>query len=164
MKRLPLATLFIAAFAACLALPTYATDISLKNAWMRPARAGSSAAAVYVDITTDVPLKLVGGATSVAKSIGIVLVDQNPDGTTTDHPVKEADIVPGPPMRFAYNGSRIELRDLVEDCHPGGNVPVTLEFVEPKTNARHAIEIGVLVRGVILPAAPEPGQKADEPK
>ena len=164
MNKLPLATLLIAALAASVALPAYAIDISLKNAWMRPARAGSSAAAVYVDITTDVPLKLVGGTTSVAKSVGIVLVDQNPDGTTTDHPVKEADVLPGPPTRFAYNGSRIELRELVEDCHPGGNVPVTLEFVDPKTNARHAIEIGVLVRGVILPAAPEPGQKAGEPK
>ena len=161
MKTLPLASLLIAALAATPAFPAYAADISLKNAWMRPARAGSAATAMYVDITTDVPLKLVGGTTSVARSIGIVLVDQNPDGTTTDHPVKEADILPGPATRFAYNGSRIELRDLVEDVYPGGNIPVTLEFVEPKTNARHSIEIGVLVRGVILPPS-EAGQKPED--
>jgi len=152
----------VAAVAAFAALPAFAIDISLKNAWMRPARVGSPYTAMYVDITTDVPLKLVGGATSVAKSIGFVLVDQNPDGTTTEHPVKEADILPGPATRFAYNGSRIELRDLVEDCYPGGNIPVTLEFVEPKSGARHAIEIGVLVRGVMLPPADQ--KPEDAPK
>jgi copper(I)-binding protein len=151
----------IAALVAAVAVPAQAADISLKNAWMRPARTGAAATAMYVDITTDVPLKLVGGATSVAKSIAIVLVDQNPDGTTTEHPVKEADIPPGPATRFAYNGSRIELRDLVEDVYPGGNILVTLEFVEPRTNATHSIEIGVLVRGVVLPP-PETGQKKDD--
>jgi len=150
----------MAALAAAVAVPAFAADISLKNAWMRPARAGSAATAMYVDITTDVPLKLVGGTTSVAKSIGFVLVDQNPDGTTTEHPVNEAEILPGPPTRFAYNGSRIELRDLVLDCYPGGNIPVTLEFVEAK-GTRHLIEIGVLVRGVILPPAAESGQKPE---
>jgi copper(I)-binding protein len=120
-------------------------------------------AAVYVDITSDVPLKLVGGKTSVAKAVGFVLVDQNPDGTTTEHPVKEADIPAGQQTRFAYNGSRIELRDIVEDVNPGGNVPLTLEFVEPK-GARHSIEIGVLVRGVILPPAAAPGQTSEAPK
>ena len=160
MKTLPRASLLIAALVASFALPASAADISLKNAWMRPARVGSPYTAMYVDITTDVPLKLVGGATSVAKSIGFVLVDQNPDGTTTEHPVTEADILPGPATRFAYNGSRIELRDLVEDCYPGGNIPVTLEFVEPKSGMRHAIEIGVLVRGVMLPPADQKSEAA----
>ena len=149
--------LALAALAALVAVPALATDISLKNAWMRPARAGTPAGAMYVDITTDVPLKLIGGSTSVAKSIGFLLVDQNPDGTTTEHPVKEADIPAGQPTRFAYNGSRIELVDMVEDVYPGGNVPVTLEFVEPKSGMRHLIEIGVLVRGVMLPPPSEAG-------
>ncbi len=153
----------LAALATLVALPASATDISLKNAWMRPARIGNATAAVYVDITSDVPLKLVGGKTSVAKSVGFVLVDQNSDGTTTDHPVKEADILAGRETRFAYNGSRIELRDIVEDVNPGGNIPLTLEFAEAN-GARRSIEIGVLVRGVLLPPAPAPGQTSEAPK
>ena len=35
-------------------------DIALSNAWMRPAPAGASSAKVYVDITSDAPLELVG--------------------------------------------------------------------------------------------------------
>jgi len=150
----------LAALATLTALPAFAIDISLKNAWMRPARSGNASAAVYVDITSDVALKLVGGKTSVAKAVGFVLVDQNPDGTTTDHPVKEADIPAGRETRFAYNGSRIELRDIVEDVNPGGNIPLTLEFADTN-GALHSIEIGVLVRGVMLPPAAEPGRPSD---
>jgi copper(I)-binding protein len=144
--------------------PAFAADITLKNAWMRPVRAGMPTAAVYVDIRTDVPLRLVGARSPIAKSAGIVLVNQNLDGTTTERPVAEVEIPGGQETRFAYNGSRIELRDIVETLPPGANVPLTLEFVEGKGSARHAIEIGVLVRGVILPPAPEQGKPADAPK
>jgi copper(I)-binding protein len=139
-----------------------AADITLKNAWMRPTRAGFPTAAVYVDIRTDVPLRLVGVRSPIAKSAGIVLVDQNPDGTTTERPAKEADIAGGRETRFAYNGSRIELRDILETLTPGANVPLTLDFVEAPGDARHSIEIGVLVRGVILPPPLEPGKSASE--
>ena len=157
MERLALVAL--AGFAAGSAI---AADITLKNAWVRPTRAGYPAAFVYVDIRTDVPLKLVGARSPVAKSAALVLVDQNPDGSTTERPVKEADVPAGQETRFAYNGSRIELRDIVEDLRPGANIPLTLEFVETRGNARHAIEIGVLVRGVILPPPYEPGKETPQ--
>jgi len=164
--RLPLRSamgrLALVALAGLAAGSAIAADISLKNAWVRPTRAGYPTAFVYVDIRTDVPLKLVGARSPVAKSAAIVLVDQNPDGSTTERTVKEADVPAGQETRFAYNGSRIELRDVVEDLPPGGNVPLTLEFVEAKGNARHAIEIGVLVRGVILPPPYEPGKEAPQ--
>jgi copper(I)-binding protein len=147
------------------AAPAVAADITLKNAWMRPARAGYPTAGVYVEITTDVALKLVGASSPVAKSAGIVLVDRNPDDTLTDRPVKEVEIPGGRETRFALNGNRIELFEIKEDLPPGANVPLTLEFAETKGNARHAIEIGVLVRGVILPPPLAPGQSpADLPK
>ncbi len=154
----------LAAIAAFAAGSAAAADITFKNAWVRPARAGYPTAFVYVDIRTDVPLKLVGARSPVAKSAGIVLVDQNPDGTTTERPVKEADIPAGQETRFAYNGSRIELRDIVEDLPPSATIPLTLEFVEARGDARHEIEIGVLVRGVILPPPVEPGKAQDAPK
>jgi copper(I)-binding protein len=163
-SRSALARLALVAIAGTAAGNAIAADITLKNAWVRPTRAGYPTAFVYVDIRTDVALKLVGARSPVAKSAGIVLVDQNPDGTTTERPVEAADIPAGQETRFAYNGSRIELRDVVEDLPPGANVPLTLEFVETKGNARHAIEIGALVRGVILPPPYEPGKAQGAPK
>ncbi len=91
-RRATLLRAAIAAIAFSGAGASAAADITLKNAWMRPARAGSPTAAVYVDVRTDVPLKLVAARSPIAKSAGFVLVDQNPDGTTTERPVKEADI------------------------------------------------------------------------
>jgi copper(I)-binding protein len=156
----------VAAWLALLqAAPVLAADITLKNAWMRPARAGYPTVGVYVDITTDVALKLVGASSPVAKSAGIVLVDRNADDTLTERPVNEVEIAAGRETRFALNGNRIELREIKEDLPPGADVPLTLEFVEAKGNARHTIAIGVLVRGVILPPPLQPGQTpADLPK
>ena len=150
-----------AALMLCLSAPVGAADITLKNAWMRPARAGPAPAYVYVDITTDVALKLTGASSPLAKSVSIVLVDQNPDGTTTEKTVKDVELPGGKETRFAYNGSRLEMRDIFEDLPPGANVPLKLEFVEVKGNARNTIEIEVLVRGVILPPPPEPDAKAN---
>ena len=155
----PLRRAVAAAFFLCLGAPAAAADITLTNAWMRPVRAGTPTAGVYLEVRTDVPLKLVGARSPVARSAGIVLVVQNPDGTSTETPVKEFDLAGGAQTRFALNGNHMELREILEDLPPGANVPLTLEFVETKGNARHAIEIGVLVRGVILPPPAEPGAK-----
>jgi periplasmic copper chaperone A len=148
----------LAALLCNLSAPAAASDIVLKNAWMRPEQAGAAKAGVYVDIRTDVPLTLVGVTTPVAKSVAIVLVDQNSDGTTTERTVKELDLPGGRETRFAYNGSRLELREITETLSPGASVGLKLQFVE-QPDRRVAVEINVLVRGVMLP--PEPGSKSN---
>ncbi len=146
--RVPIA----AAFLSCLVSSADAANITVKNAWMRPARAGTAAAGVYVDIATDVPLKLVGATSPVAKSVAIVLVELKPDGTSVDHVVKEAEIPGGKETRFAYNGSRLNLKDISDNLLPGVLIPMTLSFIEGSNN-RQNVDIQVLVRGVILPPA-----------
>jgi copper(I)-binding protein len=148
-----------AALAATLMLllcaPAGAADITIKNAWMRPARAGT-ASGVYVDITTDVPLTLVGATSPMAKSIAIVQVDPQPDGTSVEKIVKEWKLPGGKETRFAYNGSRLDLGDIAADLTPGISIPLTLLFSEGP-DKRLAVDIDVLVRGVILPPAePQP--------
>ena len=151
-----------AALAATLMLllcaPAGAADITIKNAWMRPARAGT-VSGVYVDITTDVPLTLVGATSPMAKSIAIVQVDPQPDGTSVEKIVKEWKLPGGKETRFAYNGSRFDLKDIAADLTPGISVPLTLLFSEGP-DKRQAVDIDVLVRGVILPPA-EPQPKAN---
>ena len=147
---------FAAALGLFLGAPVNAADITVKNAWMRPVRAGASAAGVYVDILTNVPLKLVGATSRVAKSATIVVVDQKPDGTSVDNVVKEFSLPGGKETRFAYNGNRLDLYDISETLTPGASVPVTLLFVEGP-DKRQSVDIDVLVRGVILPPAdPKP--------
>lgn len=143
----------VAAALALAAAPALAADVALANAWMRPARAGATGSA-YVDIRTNAPLKLVAAKSPAAKSVAFVLVTQNLDGTTTERTVAEVDVPGGVETRFAYNGSRIELLGLALDLRPGLTIPLTLEFVETTgAKLRQSIEIGVLVRGVMLPPA-----------
>ena len=130
--------------------PAVAADIVLKNAWMQPAAAGAAKAGVYLDLRTDVSLKLVGATSPMAKSVAIVLVDRNPNGTLAERTVKEVDLPGGKELRFAFNGDRLELRDIGENLTTGAFVPLTLHFVEGP-NLRPTVEIGVLVRGVIPP-------------
>ena len=142
-----------------LAAPAAAADILLKNAWMRPARAGAPSAGVYVDIVTDVPLTLLGATSPMAKSVVIVQVDPKPDGTSDEKVVKEWKLPGAKETRFAYNGSRLDLLEIAADLRPGASVPVTLSFSEGPEK-RQSIEIDVVVRGVILPPAePEPKAK-----
>ena len=143
---------FAAALGLCLGAPVNAADITVKNAWMRPVRAGATAAGVYVDILTNVPLKLIGAKSRVAKSAAIVVVDQKSDGTSVDNVVKEFSLPGGKETRFAYNGNRVDLYDISETLTPGASVPVTLLFVEG-ADKRQSVDIDVLVRGVILPPA-----------
>jgi copper(I)-binding protein len=152
------------ALAATLALlfcaPAGAADITIKNAWMRPVRAGTATAGMYVDITTDVPLTLVGATSPMAKSVVIVQVDPKPDGTSDEKAVKEWQLPGGKETRFAYNGSRLDLSNIAADLTPGISIPMTLLFSEGP-DKRQAVDIDVLVRGVILPPAepqPKPNQ------
>jgi copper(I)-binding protein len=150
---------FAVALGLFLGAPVDAADIIVKNAWMRPVRAGAPAAGVYVDIVTNVPLKLVGAKSRVAKSAAIVVVEQKPDGTSVDNVVKEFTLAGGKETRFAYNANRIDLYDITETLTPGASVPVTLLFVEGP-EMRQSVDIDVLVRGVILPPA-EPETKSN---
>ena len=94
-----------------------------------------------------------------------MLVDQNPDGTTTDHPVKEADILAGQETRFAYNGSRIELRDIVEDAaRQAATVPLTLEFAEANGDAPVRSRSACSCAASSCRPRPQPGQTSEAPK
>ena len=87
MKRVPfiLRRGVAAALLSCLVASAGAADITIKNAWTRPARANTAAGGVYFDVVTNVPLKLLGATSPVAKSVAIVLVEQKPDGTSVDN-------------------------------------------------------------------------------
>jgi copper(I)-binding protein len=148
----------LTAFLACLGTSSAAAaDIALKNAWMLPARSGAAKAEIYVDIRTDIPLKLVGATSPLAKWVAFVLVDRDPDGSVAETAVTEIDLPGGKETRFAYGGDRLELRDVAQDLFPGASVPLTLRFFE-RPDKTTSVEIDVLVRSA-NPAPEQPGAK-----
>ena len=131
-----------------------AAEIELKSAWARPMAKGYPVAAVYVDIHSDVALKLVGASSPVAKSIGIVSAGIKPDGSNeTPKEVRELDVAAGRATRLAFKGDYLELREVLADRGPGATIPLELDFVDGAGKA-HSAKTEAVVRGIMLQPPP----------
>ncbi len=154
-KPLRPAVLVLCALGAALAATSAAGGaIELKNAWTRPMAKGYPVAAVYIDIHSDIALKLVGAASPVAKSVAIIIAGPQADGTqASPQEVGEIDVRAGKDTRLPLNGDYLELRQIVEDKGPGTTVPLRLEFVD-SVGTQFSAETEALVRGVALRPPP----------
>jgi periplasmic copper chaperone A len=165
----------IALFAASLG-PTAASaaEIVLRNAWMRPAPTGAAQARAYVDIDSDVALKLTGASTPAARKV--VLVQVRTRETTIDESVvRSLPIKAGTTTRLAFNGDHLRLTGITHDIGNGTPVPLTLTFRDATGKTLHA-STDVLVRGLLRPGqvpadgkgvrmpAPEPATAPQTPQ
>lgn len=132
---------------AALATTFAHAQVTLANAWMRPAAAGQPAA-VYVDIQSTAPSKLVGAESPVAGRAEIVLVE-DPASPTVQKVVSEMSVAPGRLLRLAYLGSHIRLVDLRTDVLPGTRVPLALVFVDAR-GASSKVAVEAEVRGLSI--------------
>ncbi len=134
-----------------------AAEIVLRNAWMRPAAAGSAAARVYVDIESDVAVDLVGAASPIAKKVEIVRTAIIGD-PTTEKVVKAYPVPARGQTRLAYRGDHLRLVALTGDAFAGTPVALTLTFKDA-AGKRIEATTNVLVRGLFgaPPDAPPAG-------
>lgn len=126
-----------------------AADVTLQNAWMRPAPAGTATAKAYVDIASDRALELVGAASPAAKKVSLVAVTVK-DTTIDEKVVKSLPVAAGKPTRLAFNGNHLRLSDITRDIGNGVPVPLTLTF---RDTAGKSLEVKteILVRGLLRP-------------
>jgi copper(I)-binding protein len=139
-----------------------AGSVTLKTGWLRPAAAGMAEAKVYVDITSESDLVLVGATTPVARRVE--LVDVTTKGEQSEAKVVTSMPVPGgKTTRLAYLGSHLRLVDVNKDLANGNAVPITLAFKSPDGKAV-AAQFDARVRGLLLPQ-PMPAliKPVDEP-
>jgi copper(I)-binding protein len=153
--------------ALAFAAPAAGADIRLANAWTRPMGQGYPTAEAYVDIRSDVAVKLVGASSAAAKSVAIMVARENPDGTRAATAVRELEVPAERETRLALYGNHLELREIQEQKTPGMSVPLKLEFVD-SAGKKQIVEIDAVVRGVVLrpppPAEPQkPQASANEP-
>jgi copper(I)-binding protein len=126
-----------------------AGGVTLKTGWLRPVAAGMAEAKVYVDITSETDLVLVGATTPVARKVE--LVDVTTKGEKTEAKVVASMPVPaGRTTRLAYLGSHLRLVDVNKDLANGNAVPVTLAFKSPDGKQVTA-QFDARVRGLLLP-------------
>jgi len=140
-------------FALLLAAAPVSADVTLANAWMRPAAAGENAQA-YVDIRSDASLKLVAVTTPMAREVEIVVVQAKADGFESNA-VSTFDVPAGTQTRFAYRGNVLRLVGVMEPLANGTPVPLTLEFRDADGRTVKATT-NVQVRGLVARRAPSP--------
>lgn len=155
----PLRRLTAALAGLGVALAAQADDVTLTNAWMRPARAGAESARVYVDIESSKALELVAATTPVARGARIVVVKQI-DDPESEVIVKSLPVQAGTTTRLAYRGNHLRLTGLLRDIGNGDPVPLTLTFRDARGKPTRATT-NVLVRGLLAPQhLPDPSRDA----
>ncbi len=158
MNRLGVALVLLCALAGA----AHAAEVTLKNAWMRPAPAGADSARAYVDVTSDASLVLTGATTPVAGKVQIVLVQTIGD-PSTEAVVPTLAVPAGGTTRLAYRGNHLRLSGITRDIANGDPVPLTLTFTDGAGKTVKATT-DILVRGLLLPQQmPETSRDAAMP-
>ncbi len=125
---------FSASFALCvisLIAPVRAqATVTVENAWARATVPGQKVAAVYLDIRSDEPAKLVGVRSPAASSAEIHSMS-NDAGVMRMRRLQRLDLPAGQTVRLAPSGNHIMLLDIKQPLQPGARVPVVL-IVEQK--------------------------------
>ena len=141
-----------ARFAIVIALASWSLDaaaeVTLANAWMRPAAAGQAEAQVYVDIQSTEALKLVGARTPVAKRVELVVLDPPHPDTGKLLVVREIAVPAKQETRLAFRGSHLRLVEVTRAINPGERIEVELDLVDASGKRRTAAT-EVLVRGLV---------------
>jgi copper(I)-binding protein len=129
-------------------------EVTLKNAWMRPAPVGAAFARAYVDIGSDASLVLTGASTPIASKVEIVLVKRLGD-PESEEVVPSLAVLAGATTRLAYLGDHLRLVGVTRNLANGDPVPLTLTFKDTAGRPVKATT-SLVVRGVLLPQHMKP--------
>jgi periplasmic copper chaperone A len=170
MTRRHAATILAAALAfAAAANAAHAADVTLAEAWTRPAAEGQPASPLYVDITSTRALTLVDAKSPLAEGAGLRTTDIDAANKPTIRPVPKLQVAAGGTTRLAPRGPFIELRGIKRQLMTGDRIPVTLVF-RGADGSKVTADTEALVRGISLrpvpgtaPAASGPGATAAPP-
>jgi copper(I)-binding protein len=126
----------------------HAVVVSVSNPWIPSAGIDGSSAA-YMDIRSDVDLKLVGATSSWADRIEIRAVEIK-NGKQTERAVAALDVPANVEVRLAPGGNYLALSAIKRIFGNGDHVPVTLRFEDAK-RISHTVDVNVEARGMTFP-------------
>jgi copper(I)-binding protein len=138
----------LVALGLALAAEVAGAQVTLANAWLRPAAAGQKEAQVYVDIRAGEALTLVGARSPIARRAELVLLDP-PHADGTLRVVGEIAVPANQETRLAFRGSHIRLVDVIRTARPNEHVGLELTFVDA-AGKRKVVTTDALVRGVVV--------------
>lgn len=150
MYRRSIRCWFFAGIALCFVMllgsVAYAqTTITVENVWARATVPGQKVGAVYLEIRSEKPAKLVGVRSPAAGSAEIHSMS-NDGGVMKMRQLKQLDLPAGETVRLAPNGNHVMLLDVKQPLQPGARVPLVL-IVEQKGKKKW-IQVQAEVRAV----------------
>jgi len=127
---------------------THAVVVNVGKPWIPSAGVGGSSAA-YMDIRSDVDLKLVGATSPWADKIEVRAVEIK-NGKRTEHAVAALDVPANVEVRLAPGGNYLAISAIKRGFGNGDYVPITLRFEDVKRIA-HTVDVNVEARGMTFP-------------
>lgn len=108
---------------------TAACGLHADNVWTRATAPKQPAAGVYMDLSADAPVSLVGGASPVAERVELHTMAMD-KGVMVMRRVNEIPVKPGQPVQLKPGGLHVMLIGLKSPLKAGESVPLTLQVRE----------------------------------
>jgi len=124
-------TLSTALAATLFAVPLWAGEIMVKDAYARTSMAGATSGAAFMQIMnhTSEDDRLIGVSSEIAKRVELHTHRQTGDGVMKMVHVEEGFVIPAGGMHaLKRGGDHVMFMGLTRDMVQGGTVPVTLTF------------------------------------
>lgn len=114
------------ALSVLLSAPTWASDISVRNAWARATAPGQAVAGVFMDLSANRPMSVVGGASPASERVELHTMSMQ-DGVMVMRKVPEIKLPTGQAVQLKPGGLHVMLIGLKAPLQEGQTVPLTLE-------------------------------------
>lgn len=123
------------------------SKVEVTNAWARATAPAQKVGAIYLDLRSTTPARLISAASAVASRVEIHNMKME-NNVMKMYPVEAIDLPAGQSVRLAPGGYHVMLIDLKRDLVKGDTVPVTLT-IEQSNKARQTLEVRAEVRDMI---------------
>jgi len=128
------------------------SKVEVTNAWARASAPAQKVGAVYMDLRSAAPARLVSASSPVAAKVELHNMKME-NNVMKMYPVEAIDLPAGQSVKLAPGGYHVMLIDLKRDLVKGDTVPVTLT-VEQSNKTRQTIEVKAEVRDLTVSGTP----------
>ncbi|MGA7177971.1 MAG: copper chaperone PCu(A)C [Thiobacillaceae bacterium] len=132
--------------ATLVALPLYAANLKVEDAWARATAPGQPVAGAFMKLTSDRNAQLVGASSPVAGMVQVHMMKMQ-DGVMIMREMKSLPLPKGKTVELAPGGYHIMLMELKQPLTAGKSVPITLNV---KTGRKiQKVEVKAEVRDLL---------------
>lgn len=123
--------LILSIIATVVALPLYAANLKVEDAWARATAPGQPVGGAFMKLTSDTNAQLVGASSPVAGRVQVHMMKMQ-DGVMIMREMKSLPLPKGKTVELAPGGYHIMLMELKQPLKAGEHVPITLKVKADK--------------------------------